>query len=175
MPNGWAGSSTSNTISTISNATSGTISVSASNSCGSSSPQTLTVAAYSNPTASYSFTTNLLAASFTDLSIGAASWNWDFGDGMTSAVQSPSHTYSSAGTWLACLTATANGCSDSTCHWVAVVSVGNLEAGGLGLTVFPNPSTGLFNIQLLEPAEGYVTDVSRRILFQQPRLGNEHP
>jgi uncharacterized protein (TIGR02145 family) len=44
---------------------------------------------------------------FTDQSTNnPTSWIWDFGDGETSAEQSPSHTYSSAGTFTVSLTAT---------------------------------------------------------------------
>ena len=34
---------------------------------------------------------------FTDQSIGADQWNWDFGDGTTSTLQNPVHTYASTG------------------------------------------------------------------------------
>ncbi len=42
-----------------------------------------------------------LAVSFTDASTGSTirSWNWDFGDGMTSTLQNPKHTYSAFGTY----------------------------------------------------------------------------
>lgn len=36
---------------------------------------------------------------FTDLSIGADEWHWDFGDGNTSTLQNPSHTYAATGTY----------------------------------------------------------------------------
>lgn len=41
---------------------------------------------------------------FTDLSIGADSWDWDFGDGTTSQVKSPVHIFSAAGTYNVTLT-----------------------------------------------------------------------
>src|SRR5665647_1606573 len=40
-----------------------------------------------------------LTMQFTDLSENANAWNWDFGDGATSAERSPTHTYSSAGNY----------------------------------------------------------------------------
>ena len=44
--------------------------------------------------------------SFTDLTGSASGWNWDFGDGNTSTVQNPSHTYASSGTYTVTLSAT---------------------------------------------------------------------
>ncbi|MDD3072026.1 MAG: NosD domain-containing protein, partial [Methanoculleus horonobensis] len=45
-----------------------------------------------------------LAVAFTDASIGAASWSWEFGDGATSTGQNPVHTYGKAGNYTAILT-----------------------------------------------------------------------
>ena len=41
---------------------------------------------------------------FTDQSIGADSWSWNFGDGSTSTLQNPTHTYASVGTFTVTLT-----------------------------------------------------------------------
>jgi|GEM_PF-1628502 len=45
-----------------------------------------------------------LAVNFIDLSTGATSWAWDFGDGTTSADQNPSHEYGAAGSYTVTLT-----------------------------------------------------------------------
>ncbi len=52
---------------------------------------------------------------FTDNSIGADEWNWDFGDGNTSNLPSPVHTYTSAGSFIVKLTVKNNvtGCEHS--------------------------------------------------------------
>lgn len=44
-----------------------------------------------------------LTVQFTDLSENATGWNWSFGDGQTSTVQNPSHTYSTPGTYTVSL------------------------------------------------------------------------
>ena len=51
-----------------------------------------------------------LTINFADTSTPApTAWNWDFGDGNTSALQNPAHTYTSAGTYSVTLTATIHG------------------------------------------------------------------
>ncbi|MDQ2721514.1 MAG: PKD domain-containing protein, partial [Bacteroidota bacterium] len=60
---------------------------------------------------------------FTDQSIGANSWNWDFGDGGTSTVQNPTHDYSVPGKYTVSLTVTNNvtGCTSTQTHIVPVI------------------------------------------------------
>jgi PKD repeat protein len=43
-------------------------------------------------------------ARFTDTSVGAASWSWDFGDGLTDATANPVHYYPNPGTYTVSLT-----------------------------------------------------------------------
>lgn len=50
---------------------------------------------------------------FTDQSIGATSWLWHFGDGSTSTLQNPTHTYANPGVYVVTLTIT-NGIYSST-------------------------------------------------------------
>ncbi len=60
---------------------------------------------------------------FTDQSSGnPGSWQWDFGDGGTSNIQNPTHTYSQPGTYTVCLTISNhnNTCHDTICKTVVV-------------------------------------------------------
>jgi PKD repeat protein len=54
-----------------------------------------------------------LQVSFTDLSTQAATWLWTFGDGATSTVRNPSHTYTVPGTYTVTLEVTNAAGSDS--------------------------------------------------------------
>lgn len=59
---------------------------------------------------------NHYTKTFTDQSIGADQWAWNFGDGNTSTLQNPVHTYSAVGTYLVTLTVfnISTGCSYTT-------------------------------------------------------------
>ena len=51
-----------------------------------------------------------LAVAFTDLTSGtASSWSWDFGDGESSTLQDPTHSYATPGTYTVSLTAAGPG------------------------------------------------------------------
>ena len=71
------------------------------------------------PSAGFSFTTDALVASFTDLSSDSdgtiASWSWTFGDGGTSTVPNPPpHDYASADIYSVSLTVTDNNGAEDT-------------------------------------------------------------
>lgn len=69
-----------------------------------------------------------LVTSFSNTSVGATSYQWNFGDGATSTQASPTHTYNAAGSYTVRLIATsAAGCSD-TLTIPSFVSIGNLDA-----------------------------------------------
>jgi gliding motility-associated-like protein len=51
------------------------------------------------------------SVNFTDNSVNGTSWNWDFGDGSTSTLKSPTHVYNKTGSYNVTLVVTsANGC-----------------------------------------------------------------
>jgi gliding motility-associated-like protein len=78
------------------------------------------VPAFGATTPCFPFNTNFTDSS--TISTGSiATWSWNFGDAGISATQSPSHTYSTAGTYTAKLVITsALGCSDSLSKSVTV-------------------------------------------------------
>ncbi len=57
--------------------------------------------------ANFSFTDSLLTVYFNDSMFNSTNWLWYFGDGDTSTLQNPIHTYDSAGTYNVCLTVTS--------------------------------------------------------------------
>lgn len=63
------------------------------------------------PTANFVAVNNMLTVSFTNNSVDADTYSWDFGDGNSSNEVSPTHTYDSEGEYTVTLTAT-NACGD---------------------------------------------------------------
>lgn len=63
---------------------------------------------------------NDLDVTFTNTTTGATNWNWDFGDGNTSTLQNPLHTYLIPGTYHVCLEGTDTCGSDIFCFPVTV-------------------------------------------------------
>ncbi|MFI5129509.1 MAG: PKD domain-containing protein, partial [Chitinophagales bacterium] len=98
---------------------------------------------------------------FTDLSPGANTWLWDFGDGNTSTLQNPSHTYNTFGTYTVALTiTTATGCSNtlikSAYILVRPVTIAlNVPAGGC----IPFTYTPVATIQTVDPIVSYQWDL----------------
>lgn len=99
---------------------------------------------------------------FTDLTSGAVSWFWDFGDGNTSNEANPFHVFEQ-GNHLICLTV-SDGCSAATtCDSVEVLTVGMLPPATAWCG--PNPTTGAVRILLPErPQCLRITDVAGNVL-----------
>jgi PKD repeat protein len=87
------------------------------------------------------------SVSFSDASSSATSWFWDFGDGLTSTLQNPTHVYAIPGTYS--VTLTINGLSCSVVYLVSTgpVGVGELN-GDFNFTLFPNPANDQTKLQL---------------------------
>jgi PKD repeat protein len=139
-------SSLMNPVHTYSSPGTYTVCLYATNACTTDSIcQTVTVSCAA-ANAAWSYTNSTVNASFTDMTSGnPISWAWDFGDGGTSNLQNPTHSYAAAGTYTVCLTITDSCGIDSTCQPVTVC---NLPVAGftsnavLGLVDFTDASTG---------------------------------
>ena len=78
------------------------------------------------------FSVTDLEVMFTDSSLNAASWLWDFGDGTTSTDQSPIHTFALEGDYDICLTIENDSCGSSTLCQVVKVCFPNTSASPAG-------------------------------------------
>lgn len=94
----------------------------------------------------FSYTASDLTVSFNDLTTGSVQWLWDFGDGIFSSFQHPTHTYAANGTYTVCLIATnACGLSDTLCKTIKVCSQLNSQF---------NYSTDYLNVQFTDQTSG---------------------
>ncbi len=114
-------------------------------------------------TASPTSGTAPLDVAFSDTSTGSpTSWAWTFGDGGTSTTQNPSHTYSTAGTYTATLTATNAGGSTSASKTITV-SPGTTPPPTSGITVgastTTNNTTATTTVTLNKPSGTAAGDV----------------
>ena len=120
------------------------------NACGSSTVcQTVTVNC-DLPVASFIYAANFGTVSFVDQStFNPSLWLWDFGDGVTSTLQNPTHVYQANGTYVVCLAA-GNSCgSNNTCDTLSITVVGLEEpAFGQSLELYPNPTSGRFHVRM---------------------------
>ena len=92
---------------------------------------TIVVSGIASPTADYSNTPEVgfvdIEVLFNDSSLAngdtIVSWFWDFGDGVTSILENPTHTYDTTGTFLVYLVVTnSEGCVDTISDSIIVVS-----------------------------------------------------
>jgi len=91
------------------------------------------------PSANFNFSVGGggLAYTFTDLSTGATTWSWDFGDGNNSSLQSPVHNYSASGSYVVTLIASSPCGSDTSTQ--SIVATGYAEVQSW-FEIYPNPA-----------------------------------
>ncbi len=89
-----------------------------------------------------SFITNtLLQFNNTSSATGPYTSYWDFGDGTTSTVANPTHSYATSGTYNVCLVITSGGCIDSFCMPVTAFAPSSCNASFTYLANSPNTAT----------------------------------
>ncbi|MFK7773366.1 MAG: PKD domain-containing protein [Saprospiraceae bacterium] len=76
--------------------------------------------------ASYTYDNNIFTVDFTNTSVDATSYSWDFGDGNTSTEVNPTHTYSTSGVFEVCLTVSNSCSSDMFCETITITPPDNV-------------------------------------------------
>lgn len=77
---------------------------------------------------------------FTNTS-STGTYNWDFGDGNSSTMMNPTHSFADYGDYVVCLTVTNSCGNDNTCNTVTIVDASNVsENSEMYLNIYPNPA-----------------------------------
>lgn len=109
-----------------------------------------------------------LTTQFTDQTVGATSWLWNFGDGFTSTLPNPAHTYNSYGNFQVSLTtSSAPGCSNTLTQAAFVniamptVAISNANANGCAPYVY----TPVVTVSAVDGVASYSWDMGNGFLF----------
>ncbi len=103
------------------------------------------------PDANFASSINNSIVTFTDQSVGATSWSWNFGDSTTSTQQNPVHVYSFIGIKKVTLSSVnADGCSDVISKNLLILQVSGLDGlnSGENINIYPNPAEADLNIDI---------------------------
>ncbi len=113
-----------------------------------SSLKTVTATINPGPSASFTYQQSKSTFQFTDDAAGTSptSWMWDFGDGNSSSLQNPTHTFLAIGTYTVRLTSMDGNCTNSWSETVRVDQVTDVqeEMAKELIQLFPNPGDGTF-------------------------------
>lgn len=139
--------------------------------CGNTSMDSVLVTVNMMPTAAFTESSAGAVVTFTDGSVNATSWSWNFGDSQTSTQQSPVHTYSTNGTFTVTLIVT-NSCGSDTITSVVLIDVGINDPAVFGaITVYPNPASDLINVNFGMETGGRVSlqlfDAAGKLVYVQ--------
>lgn len=100
------------------------------------------------PVASFTTSQSYFTFNFTNGSVNATDYLWDFGDGNTSTDTNPLHVYAAEGTYTVTLTVTNECGTDSFTQDVSPSYVGLNEVANEELKMYPNPTSSDVTIVL---------------------------
>lgn len=108
------------------------------------------------PQANFSYVSEGLQYSFQHEALNAESFFWNFGDGESSELPAPVHTYNSEGEYTVTLIA-ERACVFDTTEAIISVTITDLDAAkSSGWRIFPNPATNKVMIQSSEPERFHI-------------------
>jgi len=133
------------------------------------------------PLAGFTYETNENEVKFTDTSVNASSYLWDFGDSETDTTQNPVHVYTGSGNYSVLLTAYSEYCGEATdTQMLSITMLNNsIEFGDIA-KIYPNPAGNGEDIRL-ELAQGSeisnarlsITDLSGKLVYTEELNGQK--
>jgi PKD repeat protein len=125
------------------------------------------------PTASFTHTgTSAITFTYTG-STTYDSVRWNFGDGGTSTILSPTHTYTASGTYTACIIVYGTCGNDTACQSVTATTTTGIASATSGLnniSIYPNPATEELNITGVSAISAYSISNITGATMQQGKL-----
>ncbi|MEZ4774104.1 MAG: S8 family serine peptidase [Bacteroidia bacterium] len=112
------------------------------------------------------------AIQFADNNAQATSWAWDFGDGTSSTLSNPQHTYSQTGEYIITLTVSDGICTISSTQTVTISNQVSVDPTGSDKTwrLYPNPNGGTFSLEVTDTYSGKyqvkITDLRGKVCLE---------
>ncbi len=114
------------------------------------------------------------SATFTNSSLNATNYTWEFGDGAYSNDQNPWHEYASGGNYTVLLIASNEGCGSDTAFIDLTISeAGLIASDDQNILISPNPNEGSFKLLNTTPNERIIIlDEFGRLICEQKTESN---
>lgn len=172
----WSNGDTTQTI-CVTTAMTYTVTVTDTNGCQGTDNATLSAISAGIVAGIGTDTTACPTIDFTDQSsvTNALTWAWDFGDGNTSTLANPTHSYATSGngTYTVTLIVSDSCDSDTTTMTVDISCIVGIGEGlaSADVQVFPNPNTGRFKVSasgiFADQLGVRLTDLSGKSIYRQ--------
>lgn len=150
------------------------------NDCGQDSVCQEVVVSCPGPVSKFDYTKEDLRVEFSSTSSTGASYAWDFGDGHTSKSYEPTHTYDTSGVYAVSLVvSTVCGADTASTEIVLTKTTAIAPESLISAQVYPNPSTGVFYLEideiLGEEVILVVTDIKGKLILEKslPTYGSK--
>jgi len=98
------------------------------------------------PSAAYTYTMNNNTVNFTNTSLNSTNFAWNFGDGNSTTIANPQHTFANPGTYNVSLTASTNCTEFTTIDTITITSTPVAELNAINFNFYPNPTNGLITL-----------------------------
>jgi PKD repeat protein len=127
------------------------------------------------PSAAFTSSFAKLVGSFTYTGSTADSLRWDFGDGATATGTNPGHTYADSGTYTICVTSYTSCGDDVNCQDIHVTGTDDVaNIYGSSIKLYPNPTTGLLNIENAAGAAVRVYNIMGQQIYSGAITNNKY-
>ncbi len=120
-------------------------------SCPDAQSNEIEISVFETPVSGFTYNANNQTITFTNTSVNANNYIWDFGDGNTSSEINPVHIYLAAGNYNVSLTASNGICSDDVYNETISVSYAGISGINSTVNIYPNPNKGIFTLKNMIP------------------------